>query len=207
MKFASPAYHKEMQGQLRDAAKGTGWKQAKGAVFRQIDDWFIAGHWRNVSANPDDGLRIEIMAKPMVIDAMLWDVMELHDNNRQPLSFRYWGAFICGNPVLKSRVIDEFDPEKAVAAMLVTLDLLLPEVLLLLETSEFSDLARNPVGIHDNWRMEETITHALRLEEKPELALKYALANTGTYSHSTLIQDPKLAGSNYSPPLARFVDL
>ncbi|SDR19583.1 hypothetical protein [Pseudovibrio sp. Tun.PSC04-5.I4] len=91
MKFMSASYRKEMQRQLRLVVKSTDWRQSKGVVFRQSDDWFIAGHWRNVSANASDGLRIEILAKPMAIDPMLWEVMGLEENNTKPLSFRYWG--------------------------------------------------------------------------------------------------------------------
>ncbi len=202
MKFMSAAYRREMQHQLRVASKGTDWRQAKGVVFRQSDEWFIAGHWRNVSAAPLDGLRIEIMAKPMAIDPMLWEVMELQENNNKPLSFRYWGAFVCGTPVLEYEIIDEIRPEQAMTLMLATLDRLLPEVLLKLETTKFSDLARNPAGEHDNWRLGETITHALRLENEPELALRYAENNTGAFSNSKALKNSKIAGKSHNELVA-----
>lgn len=198
MKFMSAAFQKEMTHQLRVAVKGTGWKHAKGVVFRQSDEWFIAGHWRNVGADPAAGLRVEIMAKPMAIDPMLWDVMELQENNKQPLSFRYWGAFICGTPVLKHEIIHEIDPAVATPLMLETLDRLLPDVLLLLETTKFSDLAKNPAGIHDNWRLGETVTHALRLENEPDLAAKNAQNNAGAYSKSSTTGQPKTAGKSHN---------
>lgn len=75
---------------LRQAVKGTKWRQARGVVFRQIDSWFVVGHDRPVSANLDDGRTIEIMAKPMTLDPMLWRTMGLSENESQPLGFRYW---------------------------------------------------------------------------------------------------------------------
>ncbi|WP_411957130.1 hypothetical protein [Paracoccus homiensis] len=198
----SSTYIKAMQSQLRAAVKGTGWKQAKGVVFRQSGHWFIAGHWRNVSANPDDGLRIEIMAKPMAIDPLLWEVMGLQENNALPLSFRYWGAIICGTPVLKCEIIDEIDPAEAMTSMVEVLDRLLPVVLELLETKKFSDLAKNPAGIHDNWRMGETIIHSLRLEGDTDSALKIAQSNYGTFSIDRSVKDPRLAGKRHNELIA-----
>lgn len=202
MKFMSAAYRKEMQKQLLVATKGTAWRQANGVVFRQQDEWFIAGHWRNISADPADGHRIEIMAKPMAIDPMLWEIMDLQENNKQPLSFRYWGAFICGTPVLKCEILNETAPAKSMPLMLATLDRLVPEVLVLLEKSKFSDLAKNPAGIHDNWRMGETIIHALRLENEPELSLKYAEAHTGAFSNLQTMENLKIAGKRHNELVA-----
>lgn len=198
MKFMSAAYKKEMQGQLKTAAKGSGWRQSKGVVYRQCGEWFIAGHWRNVGADPGQGLCIESMAKPMAIDPMLWDVMELRENNKQPLSFRYWGAFICGNPVLKSKTIDQTGPAVAMPLMIETLDEFLPEILHLLQTTKFSNLAKNPAGIHDNWRLGETVIHSLRLENEPRLAINYAENNTGAFSNSQAITKPKVAGKRHN---------
>ena len=186
MKFLSGAYSKEIQKQLRAAVKGTSWRQAQGVAFQKCGDWFIAGHWRALSANSADGLRIEIMAKPMAIDPMLWAVMRLEDNNSKPLSFRYWGSFICGTPVLEFEIIHEIDPIRAAPSMLAALDRLLPKVLQRLDSEKFSDIARNPAGIHDNWRMSETIAHALRLEGRPDLALQYAATHAGGFSVSRM---------------------
>lgn len=202
MKFMSSAYRKAMQIQLRAAAKGTGWKQANGVVFRQIGDWFIAGHWRQVSANPDDGLRIAIMAKPMAIDPLLWEDKGLQANNAKPLSFRYWGAFICGTPELKYEIIDEVDPAKAMTSMVEVLDRLLPVVLDLLETTKFSDLARNPTGNHDNWRMGATIDYSLRLENDPDLALTVAKSPKAPSSIDRSVKDPSLAGKRHNELVA-----
>ena len=175
------AFQQDLNKQIRAAVKGTGWKQSKGVVFRQIDDWFIAGHWRKVSADLQDGLRIELMAKPMALDPMLWETMGLEENNSQPLSFRYWGAFVCGTPVLAAEVIAETDPDRAAPAMIATLDRMVPGLLDTLASNSFSELAKSPVGIHDNWRMSETIVQALRLENEPDLALKYAASERSAY--------------------------
>lgn len=188
------AFERDLKKQIRAAVKGTPWKQSKGIVFRQIDEWFIAGHWRKVSADLQDGLRIELMAKPMALDPMIWETMGLEENNTQPLSFRYWGAFVCGTPVLAAEVIAETDPEKAAPAMIATLDRMVPGLLDTLADKRFSELAKNPVGIHDNWRMRETIVHALRLENEPDLALKYAASERSTYfisgkSHNELVAE------------------
>ena len=82
------------------------------------------------------------------------------------------------------------------------LDGLLPVVLELLETTKFSDLAKNPAGIHDNWRMGETIIHSLRLESDPDLALRVAQKNQGAFSIHQSVKDPRRAGKRHNELVA-----
>ena len=194
----SHQYQKDMQTHLRTAAKGSGWKQAKGVVFRQVEDWFIAGHWRAVSADPTDGLRIEILAKPMAIDPKLWQVMGIDGNNEKPLSFRYWGFFVCGMPVLDFEVIRTTEPERAAPEMIARLQKMLPELLDKLGSEKFSDLAQASLGNHDNWRMTETIIHALWLDGDEAGAVRYAEQNRSSMSNSTLIADASKAGKTHA---------
>ena len=198
MKFMNSQYQKDMQTHLRAAAKGSGWKQAKGVVFRQVEDWFIAGQWKSVSADPADGLRIEILAKPMAIDPMLWQVMGSCNNNDQPLSFRYWGFFVCGAPVLDFEVIKTTEPERAAPEVIARLQKMLPKLIDKLGSEKFSDLAQASLGNHDNWRMTETIIHALWLEGDNEGAVRYAEHNRGSMSNSSLIADASKAGKTHN---------
>jgi len=197
-KFSFPKYRDEMQKNLRTASKGSGWKQSKGIVFRQSDDWFVAGHWRNVSSRLADGLKVEILAKPMAIDPMLWETMGLESNNSKPLSFRYWGAFTCGTPVILSETITETDPEIAPQAIIARLNEMLPKLFVILATKKFSEIAKNPAGIHDNWKMNETITQSLRLEQRPDLAIKFAKSAKSGMSVSKLVKDKARVGKSHN---------
>lgn len=88
------------------AAKTTRWKKSKSAVFCVLDDLYVDARIsvhlnKNVTA-------VQLCAKPMRLDSLYWKVVELPDNEREPLSFRTWGAFTCpGLPVAEIAIDDE----------------------------------------------------------------------------------------------------
>ncbi|SDR19598.1 hypothetical protein SAMN04515695_3329 [Pseudovibrio sp. Tun.PSC04-5.I4] len=90
--------------------------------------------------------------------------------------------------------------------MLVSLENMLPRVFLQVANTKFSDIAKNTAGIHDNWRMGETIIHALRLEEEPDLALQYASSRRGGFSISRTSQDVEKAGKTHNEMAAPLIE-
>ncbi|MBV6658105.1 MAG: hypothetical protein KI785_10105 [Devosiaceae bacterium] len=164
------AWERDLNAALRDAVKGAAWRQKRGVVFQQIDRWFVAGRWVVEGRGADRQLIAHLMAKPMAIDPLLWDVMGLGENNDQPLSFRYWGAFVCGLPTLASAKIANGAAPATARAIVDALDAALPEALARMEAEPFSAIARAAIAANDRWRMEETLAFSHKLEENPELA-------------------------------------
>jgi len=77
--------------------RGTGWKTKSHTAFRCVNDNFYE---TAITAGVDiieteAHIRIygRAYAKPMAIDPIYWDIAELPDNKKKPLSFRAWAAF------------------------------------------------------------------------------------------------------------------
>jgi hypothetical protein len=99
---------------VREAAKGTGWRCSGGTLFREQNGWFFDAYpavtifWRETQAS----LRV----KPMAIDPIFWDLVNMPENRNQSLSFRGLGAWVCRAPTLEETTINEFDMNPAAAA-------------------------------------------------------------------------------------------
>ena len=64
---------------------------ARGTLFREHDGWFVTV-WPAVHGL-ELKTEISIRAKPMGVDPIFWDIVELEENNALPLSFRMSGAW------------------------------------------------------------------------------------------------------------------
>lgn len=169
-----PRASKQRFKDTASAAKGSGWKTKQGVLYRQVEEWFIAAHLRTAESGDGFVLLVEVMAKPMLIDPLYWYENDLGYNIRQPLSFRYWGSFICGTPVVATRVVDAETSEGMAQLTVETANDLLPDVMHRLKTEDFLDIASAPLGIHDNFRMGATVLYARRLREDPDRAKSVA---------------------------------
>jgi len=107
---------------IKQRAKGTAWRVSKGVVFRDFEGWFIAGPsavWLGKRRT-----QIELQFKPMALDPLFWEIVEVETNMAMPLSFRYWGAWTCSIPALVEYELDErgADPTILAAEAFVWLD-------------------------------------------------------------------------------------
>ncbi|HEY9427252.1 MAG TPA: hypothetical protein VIR34_08860 [Gemmatimonadaceae bacterium] len=104
---------------LKAAVRGTGWRINQTAAFRQIGQLFVVGFldsWRNA-----DKVAMSLEAKPMAVDPLFWAIMDLEANGKEPLSFRAWGAFVCGSvPVAELNLTAPLPPPADAASMFVT---------------------------------------------------------------------------------------
>lgn len=78
---------------LAALTKDSAWKKSREFVVRQQDGLFLAGKL-TVYLNADR-LVASLDMKPMSLDPILWDILDLPENNEMPLSFRAMGAFTC----------------------------------------------------------------------------------------------------------------
>ncbi|MBY8829795.1 hypothetical protein [Hephaestia mangrovi] len=86
---------KDFDAALKAKARHTGWRFARGEIFRQKGDWFI-----NVMPSLlwERGAIVRMMVKPMALDPLFWDVVGLSGNEALPLSFRASGAWVLRPP-------------------------------------------------------------------------------------------------------------
>lgn len=86
---------KDFDAALKQAAKATGWRYARGAIFQQSGDWFIS---ILPSLLWERGAVVRMMVKPMALDPLFWDIVGLNANEALPLSFRATGAWVLRPP-------------------------------------------------------------------------------------------------------------
>lgn len=109
------AHKKAFVAATRQAAKGSGWKQANSAIFRQYDDWFV--HCIPV-ALPEGGLSLQWGVKPFAADPLFWDIIGSEQDLKQPLSFRVFGvSALKAKPVRQVLARDVTDPDKLAVAL------------------------------------------------------------------------------------------
>ena len=114
------AFEKQLLAEVGPHLKRSEWKKSRCALFRQYggiyQDIFISVH-RNAAATTT-----ELRIKPMAIDSILWDILDIPENRVKPLSFRTWGAFTCsGVPIHEAQVESPGDTAGDVAHRLISL--------------------------------------------------------------------------------------
>lgn len=111
-------FEKNLLGELTPLLKGTGWKKSRSALINQSEDFFQAIY---VSAHRNDAKTTAVLRlKPMAIDPIFWDVFDLPENKKEPISFRAWGAFTCtGIPILEGQLEQVGSSTRDVASALL----------------------------------------------------------------------------------------
>lgn len=99
------SFEKELMHSLKTAIKGSGWRKSGSDVFRSSDDLFLNADIRVHS----DACKstFSFLVKPMSIDEIFWDVMQMPENQDRPLSFRASAWFKCPVPRIHVIVVDD----------------------------------------------------------------------------------------------------
>ncbi|WP_157757136.1 hypothetical protein [Pannonibacter phragmitetus] len=90
----------ELFKQIRTAAKGSGWSVKRDVLVKRAGDHVLAVHPRRGS----QGI-LEFRAKPIAWDHLLWSILQIEANMKQPSSFHFTGAFICDTPALLQEAV------------------------------------------------------------------------------------------------------
>ena len=116
---ARHAYSRELDRAMRAASKGSPWKCNQGSVFLARGDWFAC-----VSPSVhifEHVTSADLNIKPMGVDPIFWDIVQLPENKKLPLSFRLRGAWTCRGPsVLEGRMDERSMDAAAVAPAVVS---------------------------------------------------------------------------------------
>lgn len=91
---------------LKTSARSSKWRVARDSLFKDHKGWFI-----EVQATISGSERKTVAAriKPMALDPVFWDIAGTPENAKSPLSFRAFGAWVCGAPTVAEEGIDEGD--------------------------------------------------------------------------------------------------
>ena len=96
---------RQLQKTLRIKARGTGWGCARGCLFRDYEGWFV--EIMPIVAVSSFKTIMRLHVKPMSLDPLFWEIVNLPDNNQLPLSFRASGAWTCRTPALAETILIE----------------------------------------------------------------------------------------------------
>jgi hypothetical protein len=183
------AFEKDVLSELSPRLKNSKWKKSSCALFTRTEDFyqdvFISVH-RNAALTTAN-----LRFKPMALDPILWDILDIPENRSKPLSFRTWGAFTCsGLPIYDAQLEKPDDTAGAVADSLIGLcnskSTLFQE---LLATDSFSNL----VAAHPNQTERGAYAVTLvtshindgNLELAHRTASAYASGTAASYSNLT----------------------
>ena len=96
-------HDKQFDQQLRIVAKNAKWKTRDWSSFKAFDDLFFSTFVRTDRVAALDGYlgaTISLRVKPLYIDEIYWEVFNLEDNKKLPLSHRAVGVFVVQGPDL-----------------------------------------------------------------------------------------------------------
>lgn len=100
--------------------KKSKWKKASCALFNQSGDYYqdvLVSVYRSAALTS-----AELRFKPMALDPILWEILDIPENKDKPLSFRTWGAFTCsGLPILEVQLEQPGSYPSEVASRLANL--------------------------------------------------------------------------------------
>ena len=99
------AFEKDVLKNLKVVIKGSGWRKSGNDLIRSVDGLFLNADMRShLDAHKSE---FWFRAKPMAIDEIFWDVMQIPENRDQPLSFRASAVFQCRIPYSNTLIVDD----------------------------------------------------------------------------------------------------
>lgn len=93
---------RKLKNCIRAAAKGSVWKAKGGVLVCRQGDWVLSVNIAMIGwiARPGE---FEFRAKPIYWDTLLWSILQILENEKQPITFHYWGTFTCQTPPLAEK--------------------------------------------------------------------------------------------------------
>jgi hypothetical protein len=108
---------------IKEVFKSKEWKFNSYFVFKSVNDFFFDCTF---SFNPKENkIWVKLGFKPMIFDDIFWDITEMPENKKMPLSFRSNAAFnISSFQILEYNLIlkDTDNPFKEISQTLQTID-------------------------------------------------------------------------------------
>ena len=136
----------EIEAEIKERLKGSAWKTKHARPFQSIGDNFYESNLsckiRIINDAPSITAFAGFAAKPLAIDPLYWDIAELSENKKEPLSFRAWAAFKTRPATFHSRTIatDIHQTDDVITAYLNWLDIECPKIQSRMEAQKFSEL-------------------------------------------------------------------
>jgi hypothetical protein len=93
MKFSlNKQKEKDWDNLIKEIAKSNGWKFNGWFAYKAMKDFFYKVNF--YTSGIDNSISGSLEFKPLIIDEVFWEIVDLEDNKKKPLSFRGNGAFV-----------------------------------------------------------------------------------------------------------------
>jgi len=167
-------FEKNLLKAVASQMKGINWKKAQNVIFCEKSDYYYS-----VSIDTftnDEKTKLTFSVKPMNIDPLFWDIMNMTENEKEPLSFRTWGAFTCSEiPTEEKEILDGSANEQLLAEEIVSwADKLLEEFDVRYSEQKFSYLIKDHENQRERGAYSISLVTTLIAEGNLEEARKYA---------------------------------
>jgi len=83
---------KDWDSLIKEIAKTNGWKFNGWFAYKAVKDFFYEANF--FTSGIDNSISGSLNFKPLIIDEVFWEIVDLEDNKKKPLSFRGNGAFV-----------------------------------------------------------------------------------------------------------------
>jgi hypothetical protein len=110
---------KEWDNIIKQEAKANGWKFKSWFAYKAVKDFFYEATFYTSAL--DNSIYGSLEFKPLIIDDTFWEIVDLNDNKKMPLSFRGTGAFVVSSKDLYDYKL-KVDPETLKADIKKLLD-------------------------------------------------------------------------------------
>lgn len=112
-------FEKEALSSLAKLVRKTSWKRRQNSLFVRTGEYLQSASVSVHVNSPET--HVELSFKPMGIDPVLWDILDMPENRRENLSFRIWGAFTCSSlPIANAQVEEPGSSPAGVARAVLT---------------------------------------------------------------------------------------
>lgn len=178
---------KALPKMLAEKIKPYKFKKRDERVWHVAGDMFFVGTFfvtQTVNGGCMCGMDVE--AKPLWIDDLLWDCFRMEDNKKEPLSLRAVGAFTVSGAEIREEYdyLEEWTPEELEKCV----DKYLEEFSRIVQTVTIEDFYNNisSSGYHEELRVSLTLVHDGKYQEALEYLSdknKGIFCNQGLWIH------------------------
>ncbi len=197
-------FEKQVLSELTSRLRKSNWRRNGCALYTASGDFyqdvFVSVHRNAARTNA------ELRFKPLSIDPILWDILNIPENRDKALSFRTWGAFTCpGLPIYEVQAEEAGEGPKGVADNLLQL---CEDKRLLFQELLASDSFSNLVSAHPNQleRGAYAVTLVTSLISSGNLDLAYETATSYASGSRTSCVDLVSFGKSFHPLAVEWLD-
>ena len=100
---------------IKQRSKAFGWKFKSFFTYKIVDDFFYDASFFTYGGG--NSISVSLSFKPLIIDEVFWEICDLPENKKMPVSFRGNGAFVVNSKeifgfylkVIEDRLTEDID--------------------------------------------------------------------------------------------------